>query len=134
MINRKAKGTAAERELLHLFWEYGWACSRIAGSGNTHHPSPDLLAGNGQKVLALECKTLKNNIKYFDEEEISQLLIFSQIFGAEPWIAIKFDRKPWFLLKINDLEQTNKKKALSLKLAELKGIDILSFFKINQKI
>jgi len=134
MVKAKAKGIQAERELLHKFWESGWASIRVAGSGNTSFPAPDLLAGNGEKSIALECKTFKRNHKYLELEEISQLKLFSQKFGAEPWLAIKFNRQPWYLLKIEDLNKTNKKWGVSLALAQKKGLNFENFLKKNQKI
>lgn len=134
MIKTKKKGTAAERELLHKFWDRGWACVRAAGSGSTSFPSPDLLAGNSLLRIALECKTLKKEHKYFDDLEISQLKEFSGRFGAEPWIAVKFDRKPWYLLKVEDLNRTKQRWGLSWRLIKEKGISFEDFILKNQKI
>ena len=64
-MNRNAKGTNAERELVRLFNELGWGCIRIAGSGSSKYPSPDILAGNALRRIAVECKTTKDNKKYF---------------------------------------------------------------------
>jgi holliday junction resolvase Hjr len=120
-MNLKAKGSKAERELLHLFWEAGWACTRTAGSGSTTRPAPDLLAGNGEIVLALECKAFSGSNKYFEKNEIEQLETFSNIFGAESRIAIKFSRKPWYFVKIADLKNSGKNFGINLKLCEEKG-------------
>ena len=120
-MNLKAKGTKAERELLHIFWEAGWACTRTAGSGSVSRPAPDLLAGGSGRVLALECKAFAGSNKYFDREEIDQLKTFSEMFGAEPWIAMKFNRKPWYFLKIEDLKNSGKSWAVTLNLCEEKG-------------
>lgn len=38
----KKKGIAAERELLHLLWDKGFACCRVAGSGSIPEPNCDL--------------------------------------------------------------------------------------------
>ena len=53
MVNRKAKGTKGERELVKFFNNSGWACIRIAGSGSSRYPSPDILAGNAIRRLAI---------------------------------------------------------------------------------
>ena len=79
MINRKAKGTKGERELVKMFNEAGWAAIRIAGSGSSQYPSPDLLAGNAIRRLAIECKVTKENKKYFQKSEIEQLDFFLKI-------------------------------------------------------
>ena len=61
----KSKGINGERELVHMFWNRGWACLRIAGSGSSKYPSPDILAGNKLRKLAIECKITKDQKKYF---------------------------------------------------------------------
>ena len=38
-MSLKSKGSNAERQLLHMFWDAGWACLRSAGSGSMNHPS-----------------------------------------------------------------------------------------------
>ena len=120
----KAKGINAERELVHLFNEAGWSCVRVAGSGSSQYPSPDILAGNALRRVAIECKATKESKKYFDEEEISQLKTFSQRFGAESWIGLKFDRQPWYFVMIEDLENTGNCWAISLENARRKGIGV----------
>ncbi|MEK6876076.1 MAG: Holliday junction resolvase Hjc, partial [Nanoarchaeota archaeon] len=89
-MSLKSKGINAERELVHMFWAKDWACLRIAGSGSSRYPSPDLLAGNKLRRLAVECKVTKEKSKYFDKESISSLRKFADVFGAEPWVAVKF--------------------------------------------
>ena len=106
MINRKSKGTNAERNLIKLFHDHGWSALRSAGSGSSKYPSPDVLAGNGFRRIALECKTTKDNKKYLKNDEVEQLMIFSKNFGAEPWIALKFPAEQWYFFMIEDLKKT----------------------------
>jgi len=101
----KIKGSNAERELIKKFWAQGWAAVRVAGSGSMHFPSPDILAGNKIRRLAIEVKSTKDNSKYFPFEEIKQLYNFASYFGAEPWIAIKFS-KDWSFVNPEDLDKT----------------------------
>src|SRR3989344_2901742 len=101
-MGSKTKGSNAERELFHMFWQNNLACLRVAGSGSTTLPAPDLLVGGQGRVMAIECKALKEGIKYFDEEEIKQLETFAKTFGAEPWIAIRFNRQGWWFLQSNN--------------------------------
>lgn len=125
----KRKGTRGERELFHLFWNNNWGAVRIAGSGSTPLPAPDLLANNQNRYLAIECKVFKNNIKYFSPEEIDQLLTFSKKFNSEPWIAIKFDYMGWHFLQPKTLTKTkNGIYSISKDLAIKKGL------KFNQLI
>lgn len=101
----KVKGSNAERELIKMFWSRHWAAARIAGSGSMHFPSPDILAGNKIRQLAVEVKATKEEKKYFLQPEIKQLQNFAQYFGAEPWIAIKF-KSCWEFINPEDLEAT----------------------------
>ncbi len=121
-MSRKSKGINAERELVHLFWEAnGWSAIRVAGSGSSPFPCPDVLAGNRIRKLAIECKTVNAKSKYLTEKEINQLNKFSGVFGAEPWIGVKF-KSDWFFLSIDDLKKTEKGYAISKDLARKKGL------------
>jgi Holliday junction resolvase len=120
--NRKAKGSQAERELVKKFWSINWACIRSAGSGSQHYPSPDILVGNGSRRLAIEVKTISADKKYFAPEEIRGLSYFSAKFGAEPWVAVKFQGMEWVFLTLEDLEDTGKSKAVSKELAGRRGL------------
>ena len=118
---RKSKGSAAERELMHMFWGAGWAVTRAAGSGSTQFPNPDLLAGGNGRVLALEVKATKDLKKYFPKSEIRDLDFFANKFGAEPFVVIRFDRKGYYFLKTEDLLCTEASFVASLELCETKG-------------
>jgi Holliday junction resolvase len=121
-MHRKAKGLNAERSIVSKFWDCGWAAVRVAGSGASRFPNPDVLAAKIGRKLAIECKTTKSIKKYFLEEEIKQLKDFSQKFGAEPWIAIKFNSMPWYFVSLEDLEKTEKGFMVSITLAKMKGL------------
>ncbi len=122
-MSKKSKGINAERDLIHKFWQTNeWCAVRVAGSGSMKYPSADVLASNKLRKVAIECKTTKEKKKYFAEEEIDQLKTFSEFFGAEPWIAVKFDRESWFFINIEDLEKTNKGFTVSIDLAKTKGL------------
>ena len=70
----KKKGSRTERELLKLFWESGWYCIRMAGSGSMPLPCPDLLSGKKGRSLAIECKSGKGkNRRYIPKEQIDDL-------------------------------------------------------------
>ena len=105
-MKAKAKGSAAERELIHRLHEAEWGIIRSAGSGSTPLPSTDIVAGNGKRVLAIECKSLRYTTKYFYPEEVEQLVTFSKRFGAEPWFGIRFDRIGWFFVKPENLDKS----------------------------
>jgi len=126
----KRKGTRAERELLHMFWENNLAAMRSAGSGSTTRPSPDLLVGKGKKTFAIECKSIKGKSKHLNKAEIEQLLLFSNLFGAEPIIGMRFDNKGWHFLNVKDLKPNkNGNYTISLKLSQETGISFEELIK-----
>ena len=124
MRNKKAKGSKGERELVKFFNENDWSCVRVAGSGSSKYPSPDILAANAIRRLAIECKVTKDKKKYFQNHEIEQLRVFSQKFGAESWVGVKFPNDPWYFLMLEDLEDTGACWAVSRDLAKRRGLSI----------
>ncbi len=118
----KIKGTNAERELIRMFWAAGWGAIRSAGSGSMQFPSPDILAGNKIRRLAIEVKITKESKKYFSEEEIRQLVAFSGYFGAEPWLAVKFAGAAWSFIPPDNLDKTKENYMFSKESAEKKGL------------
>ncbi len=126
----KSKGTRVERELFHMLYNNEFVPIRSAGSGSTPIPNPDILAGKDGRVLAIECKALKNNNKFFPEKEINELNLFSKKFGAEPWIAMRFDNKGWYFIKPENLKKTKTGNfSINLKSAKEKGINFESLIK-----
>lgn len=118
--NKKAKGTQAENELIHKFWETNnWVCVRVAGSGSTKYPSPDLLASRGDRKIVMEVKTVSAVKKYFTGQEIRDLEYFAQKFGAESWVGIKFQDNQWFFTTTSELNQTASEN-YSISLIEMK--------------
>ena len=120
-MNRKSKGIKAERELIHLFWKNSWSACRIAGSGSMKYPSPDIIAGNNVRKLAVECKVTKDVRQYFTKKEIEELLLFAQTFGAEPWVGVKFSNVDWYFLTLDDLANKGEGYSISLVAAKRKG-------------
>ena len=121
-MSSKSKGSKAERELLHMFRSRNVACLRAAGSGSMKYPGPDLIASNKFRTLAIECKSTKENKKYLDEEDIKQLKEFCDIFGAEPWFAVRFARMNWLFLSLEDIEKTENGYVIDSKVAERRGL------------
>ena len=121
-MNKKSKGTNAERDLIHRFNDNGWVAIRSAGSGSMQYPSPDILAGNNLRRVAIECKAVNDIKKYFTAKEITELVFFANKFGAEAWVAVRFDRIDWFFLTIEDLEKTNKSYYVDIRIAKNKGL------------
>jgi len=120
----KNKGSRTERELLHMFHKSGWSVLRSAGSGVISIPNPDLIAGKKGRILAIECKSSKRNIKrYIKEKQIKELKEFSKRLGAEPWVGVRFNNEEWFFLSLNKLTKSKGNNfVLDLKNVKEKGI------------
>ncbi len=101
----KQKGSAAERELVTMFWGSSYGAIRAAGSGVQRFYSPDVLASNGSRIVAVECKSTKYKQQYFEREQVRQLQEFAKIFNAEAWLAVKFSTE-WKFFKPEDLKET----------------------------
>ena len=129
----KGKGSRTERELVHLFNDTKiWAAIRIAGSGLTKDSNPDVLAGTKGRSLAIECKSLKRTIKYLTEEDVNQILEFSDRFGAEPWFGIRFNHQGWYFIKPEHLEKTKGNNySVSLLLVKEKGLSFEQLIKVQ---
>ena len=118
-MSSKSKGSRNERELLHLLWQSKFAVVRSAGSGLSSYPNPDLIASNGKRNLAIECKSLKSNVKYLKEYDIKQIVDFAKKFGAEPWFGIRSNNKGWYFI---DPTKLKGKLNISLDFAIKKGL------------
>lgn len=118
----KIKGCRTERELLHLFWDAGFVCSRMAGSGSIPLPSPDLIAGKDGRILVIECKSGKSQ-RYLTKKEVDELRDFGVRMGAEAWIALRFNNQDWYFMETEKLKQSRGGNFFAdIKLAKEKGI------------
>lgn len=119
----KRKGTIGERDIIAKFWSVdGWCAHRIAGSGCSRYPSPDIIAGSSQRKLAIEAKVTSDKKKYFSDEEIAGLKEFALTFGAEPWIAVKFPGEEWSFISLDDLNKSGASYNISVDEAKNKGL------------
>ncbi len=123
-MSRKSKGINAERELIKILWDKDVAACRVAGSGSSRFPSPDIIAGIPSRKLAIECKATGDQIRYIPKESIEQLRIFAKAFGAEPWIGLRFSRNDWLFLSLDDLTDSGNSYSINLENARKKGFII----------
>jgi Holliday junction resolvase len=121
-MSAKSRGSQGERDLVQRFWSAGWAAFRAAGSGSVRYPVPDVIAGNAARKLAIEAKITTAIAKYFTKEEIDDLQSFCTRFGCEAWVAVRFFRKPWRFVSLEDLRKTEASHVLSARDAERKGL------------
>jgi Holliday junction resolvase len=109
-----SSGVKAERDLVHLFWDAGFAVLRApASGGGTTLPRPDIIAGSvdRNKFLVLEIKTARSKTIYISKDQIEGLLEFAKRLAFEPFIGVKFkNRRTGFLfLSVpNQLEKVKK--------------------------
>jgi len=108
--------------LVKRFWDNGWAAIRSPGSGSSRLPSPDIIAGTRTRKIVIEAKMTKDDRKYFEDEEIAQIRKFGEVFGAEPWVAVKFKGEDWLFLTLEDLAKTEKGSAITKDIAKIKGL------------
>jgi len=106
----KKKGNRTERELFHMFHKNKWQPIRTAGSGSTQIDAVDLIAGKDKRILAIECKASKATTKYLEANDLDQLNVVANKMGIEPWLAVKFDYKPWMFIKPEDIKRTKTNK------------------------
>lgn len=132
MPKNKAKGSKVERELFQMFIENNYRAVRVAGSGTMEYADCDLLAGRaGGKKFCIEVKSSKKPVKYIDKKQISNFITFSEIFGLNPVIAIRFNRDGWFFinpLKQKILEDSGKNFVVSIETARKRGRRFSQFF------
>lgn len=127
------KGSAEERDLVHKLWDKNFAAMRAPASGGaTKRPLPDVLAGNGNIYLAIEVKTTTKDKIYIDSPQMDALCEFCDIFGAIPYLGIKFKYTKWLFLAPETIDRTKSnnyrvEKEIALKngleLDEIIGVD-----------
>ena len=120
-MGNKEKGANAERELYGMFIENSFRAVRVAGSGLMENTACDLIAGKPGKKYCIEVKASKKPVKYITKQQIEDFMIFSEIFGLEPKVAVKFNRQGWFFLNPLDLKDSGKNWCITLENAQAKG-------------
>ena len=129
MPNNKAKGSKAERELFQKFVENGYRCVRVAGSGTMENADCDLLAGKKEgNKYSIEVKSSKKPVKYISKDQIERFIIFSEIFGLNPVVALRFNREGWIFISPEQLRDTGNNWAITLDEAKEKGKKFSQFF------
>ena len=129
MPNNKAKGSRIERELIDVFTENSWRAVRVAGSGIGEDSPCDLLAAKlGKKGFAVEVKSSKKQSIYITKNQIEDFILFSNIIGLKPVIALRFNHEGWLFIDPKHLKDTGKYWAVSLETAKEKGFRFSQFF------
>ncbi|MFH1587927.1 MAG: Holliday junction resolvase Hjc [Candidatus Diapherotrites archaeon] len=116
-----AKGSNAERKLIHRVFDLGFVATRTAGSGSTSLPAPDLLIlGKGIK-LAVEAKAWDSDYLHLAKGQMDELISWSRTADFIPVIGWKKNRTEWVFLNPEDFNKSEKNYILSWNKAEKKG-------------
>ncbi|MDD3178269.1 MAG: Holliday junction resolvase Hjc [Candidatus ainarchaeum sp.] len=128
-MKNKTKGSNAERELLLKLYKNGFAVSRVAGSGSSTLPTPDIIAVKNKKGFAIECKTKSGEYLNIKETQIKELEIWENLSGFKSYIAWRLGKENWYFLYYKKMNKT--KIAYSIKKSEIieKGINFSNFIK-----
>ena len=130
MPKNKSKGSKVERELYQIFIDNNYRAVRVAGSGTMENADCDIIAGKKGKrrKYAIEVKASKKPVKYITKKQTENFIIFSDIFGLKPVIAVRFNQVGWFFLKPKDLVDSGKNFVVSLERCRKKGKRFSQFF------
>jgi Holliday junction resolvase len=114
-----SKGARRERELLSELNKNGYVGLRAPSSGSTtQRELPDIIAGKDGFCLAIEVKASSKDKIYVDKTEIEDLKIFSEAFGSEYYLAVKFNYCDWMFFKDDELVETEKSYRIEKNLSE----------------
>lgn len=121
-----SKGSKGENELGGLFGDRGYAWMRQAGSGTADRELPDIAVGNGERLIVMEVKRWSNeyDYKYLSKREVNDLIFFAENFGAEYYVAARFDYRDWQFYKKEEMKDTDK----SFRIDNVKNEEILRTF------
>lgn len=97
-----ARGANYERKLIEFLNTLGFCAVRIAGSGRSVYPNPDVLASNGSCVVAFECKSTQGDKVYLKEGDIIQLREFCKAFNCNGLFALHLRSKGFLFKKVSD--------------------------------
>jgi len=131
MPGNKAKGSKAERELYDLFIKNNFRAVRVAGSGMMENTACDLIAGKIGQKYAIEAKSSKSPSKYISKKQIEEFIVFSEIFGLVPVVALRFNREGWLFINPNQLKDSGKNWVITLEDAKKYGKKFGQFFSVN---
>ena len=65
---------------------------------------------------------MKNDSVYIPKEDVNQLEKFAKLFGAEPWIAVRFHQTQWHFISMDNLELTERCAVITTKNIKTKGL------------
>jgi Holliday junction resolvase len=121
MVHSYAKGSAAERELVHTLSSMGYMTIRAPRSGRINLASPDVIAAKNGKLLVIECKSRKGAFSV-PLEQLDQLREWRDKAGAVAYVGWKISRRGWTFMRLDDVCMN--KGNIGKKFAAEKGVPI----------
>jgi Holliday junction resolvase len=118
------KGASAERELIHTLSDLGFAVLRVAGSGVSPLPSPDVVALKNGRILAIECKAWKGNYLAIPIGTMNDEVNWARTAGAEFFVGWKIPRAGWLFVKFEHFRNAGKNYMISLEEAKKNSIPL----------
>ena len=108
------KGSKGENELGDLLsssHDYVWM--RAPGSGTANRELPDIIAGKNGHILVFEVKRWSHkdkegnliDYKYVTKKEVEDLIYFAENFGAEYYVAYRFDYGDWKFVRKDEMKE-----------------------------
>ena len=117
-VSHYNKGASAERELIHSLSDKGFAVLRVAGSGVSPLPSPDVVALKDGRIIAFECKAWKGNYLAIPVVTFNDEVNWAKTAGAEFFIAWKIPRAGWLFVRAEHFRNAGKNFMISLEEAK----------------
>ena len=118
------KGANAERELIHTLSDMGFAVLRVAGSGVSPLPSPDVVALKCGRILAFECKAWKGAHLAIPIVTFNDEVNWAKTAGAEFFVGWKIPREGWLFVKSEHFHNAGKNFMISLEEAKKQSITL----------
>lgn len=118
------KGANAERELIHTLSEKGFAVLRVAGSGVSPLPSPDVVALKNGRILAIECKAWKGKHLAIPCVTMNDEVTWAKTAGAEFFVGWKIPREGWLFVRFEHFHNAGKNFMISLEEARKNTITL----------
>lgn len=115
-----AKGSRAERELIHYFTEHGYSVIRAAGSG-VNSLSPDLLLFKRGNQYAIEAKAHETMNLGLDREQFMGLKRWEENTGITTMVGWRKNREDWLFVPLTVFKENEKTFTLNWEQAKMVG-------------
>ena len=123
-MSRYKKGANAERELIHTLFGMGFSVARVAGSGSSTLPCPDMLAFKKGRALAFECKAHSGKYLNIAEKQMSETIEWAKNARIDFYVGWKLPREGWLFLAPGHFRKNEKNYSISINDARKKGLRI----------